>query len=205
MVFEPKNIFGLTGGIGSGKSTAAAAFCKLGIPVINADQVARDVVKPGTPALTAIANHFGAHILQPNGELDRKALRNIIFENPLEKAWLEQLLHPQIRQSITSQLREPTQAPYRLLESPLLLETDQKQLVAGVILVDVSVETQIARASARDQTSAEQIKAIIESQLSRREKLALADFVLSNEGNKTALETQVVQLHDRLVTQAQGR
>ncbi len=197
-------VYGLTGGIGSGKSTAAKFFRDLGIPVIDADQIARDVVAPNTLALSSIADHFGADILLPDGQLDRKALRAIVFNNAAEKSWLENLLHPLIRTATQTRLSEPTDAPYRLLESPLLLETNQHQLVEAVILVDVSRDTQLQRAMARDNSSQAQIEAIIDSQLSRERKLELANFVLDNEGSEQALLNEVTALHAQLVATGQG-
>lgn len=191
-------VFGLTGGIGSGKSAAAQAFRSLGVPVIDADQAARDVVVPGSPALTAIAEHFGTEILLEDGTLNRAALRSIIFSDTNAKTWLEKLLHPAIRTLIMARLRQPTPSPYRLLESPLLLETDQHQLVEAIILVDVSPETQIQRAMQRDNASREQIEAIVQSQLSRQEKLARADYVLDNDASLDALYRQINQLHTAL-------
>lgn len=192
------SVFGLTGGIGCGKSAAAQAFTALGVPVIDADQAARDVVVPGSPALTAITEHFGTQILLDDGNLNRAALRTIIFSDAAAKTWLEQLLHPAIRTLILTRLQQPSQSPYRILESPLLLETDQHQLVEAIILVDVSPETQLQRAMQRDNASQQQIEAIIQSQLPRQEKLARADYVLDNEGSIDALFSQVNHLHSKL-------
>jgi dephospho-CoA kinase len=192
------SVFGLTGGIGCGKSAAAQAFTALGVPVIDADQAARDVVVPGSPALTTITEHFGTQILLDDGNLNRAALRTIIFSDAAAKTWLEQLLHPAIRTLILTRLQQPSQAPYRILESPLLLETDQHQLVKAIILVDVSPEIQLQRAMQRDNASQQQIEAIIQSQLTRQEKLARADYVLDNEGSIDALYSQVNRLHSKL-------
>ncbi|AFV00703.1 dephospho-CoA kinase [Simiduia agarivorans] len=192
-------VIGLTGGIGSGKSSAAAHFRALGIRVTDADQVARQVVQPGSPALQAIADHFGEALIQSDGQLDRAALRAIVFADTAEKHFLETLLHPLIRTTIAETLAQAHDQPYQLLESPLLLETDQKALVDAVILVDVSPDTQIARASRRDNNTKAQVEAIMASQMSRADKLALADFVLDNEGKPEQLKQQVEALHLKLL------
>lgn len=192
--------YGLTGGIGSGKSSAAKAFRSLGIRVIDADQVARQVVQPGQAALEAIAAHFGPDILMADGQLDRTALRGIVFNNPQERRWLELLLHPLIRAEIERQLAQPHSQPYQLLESPLLLETDQRAMTEAVILVDLSEDSQIARASNRDGNSRAQIEAIIAAQMPRTEKLARADFVLDNEGSPEQLIQAVQALHQTLLS-----
>lgn len=186
-------IIGLTGGIGSGKSFVAARFAELGIRVVDADAVAREVVAKGEPALARIREHFGEDIVLPTGELDRRALRGIIFADPAEKKWLENLLHPIIRLRIVEQLQAAT-SPYAILESPLLLETDQHLLVEKIILVDVDEATQIARASARDGSDVEQIKNIIASQMPRAKKLKKADFVIDNGGSREATERQVDEI-----------
>lgn len=190
-------IIGLTGGIGSGKSLVAARFAELGITVVNADTVAREVVAKGEPALGAIRSHFGEDIVLPNGELDRRKLRGIIFNDPAQKKWLEELLHPIIRLRIVDQLHAAT-SPYAILESPLLLETDQHLLVEKIIVVDVDEATQIARASVRDGSDVAQIKNIIASQMPRAEKLQKADFVIDNNGSKEATFLQVEEIDKKL-------
>ena len=136
---------GLTGGIGSGKSAASRLFEKLGVPVIDADQVARDVVEPDQPALVQIQQHFGPEVITPQGELNRRWLRQYVFDHPKERQWLESLLHPLIRQNILNWLLTQQQHPYVLLTSPLLLETDQHQLVDAIIVVDLSESIQLQR------------------------------------------------------------
>lgn len=193
------HIIGLTGGIGSGKSLVAARFADLGITVVNADTVAREVVAKGEPALEAIRAHFGDDILLPTGELDRRKLRDIIFKNSAEKTWLENLLHPIIRVRTIEQLNAAT-SPYVILESPLLLETDQHLMVEKIIVVDVDEATQIARASARDGSDVEQIKRIVATQMPRAEKLKKADFVIDNSGSAEATFLQVGELDRKLRT-----
>ena len=197
-------IVGLTGGIGSGKSTVAEAFRQLGIDTVDADQASRKVVEPGMPALAAIAEHFGGEIIQSDGNLDRAALRQIIFTDPVQKQWLESLLHPLIRDWIVQQL-QASSSPYVILESPLLFETDQYQLVDKTVLVDVPVELQIERACARDDNQADQIQRIIDAQLPRQEKLSRADLVLDNSPPLNSLAQRVAALHETLLSLANNK
>lgn len=195
-------ILGLTGGIGSGKSTVAALFAELGVPVVDADQVARDLVAPGTPALAAITAHFGSDILQDDGSLDRAALRQRIFHDPLAKQWLEQLLHPRIREQLLAACRQAT-GPYVILMAPLLLENGLQTLVQRVLSIDVSVETQIARTCQRDQNDAALVQRIIASQISRSARLAASNDVIDNENRDVdALRAQVKVLHCNYLQQA---
>lgn len=189
-------VLGLTGGIGSGKSAVAACFKKYGIKVVDADIAARKVVEPGMPALQAIAQHFGEQILQADGTLDRAALRSIVFNDEQQRLWLEQLLHPAIAEWIAAELTSATSA-YAILESPLLLETDQRKSTQRALVVDVSKELQIERATARDENSREQIEAIIAAQLPREERLARADDVIDNSGSLADLESAVNTLHQQ--------
>ncbi len=192
-------VLGLTGGIGSGKSAVAACFKKYGIKVVDADIAARKVVEPGMPALQAIAEHFGEHVLQTDGTLDRAALRSIVFNDALQRQWLEQLLHPAIGEWIASEIASATSA-YVILESPLLLETEQRKSTQRTLVVDVSKELQIERATARDDNSREQIEAIIAAQLPRKERLARADDVIDNSGSLADLESAVDTLHQQYLT-----
>ncbi|GHG72212.1 dephospho-CoA kinase [Alishewanella longhuensis] len=189
-------LIGLTGGIGSGKSTVADQFAKLGASYVDADMVAREVVAPGTSCLAAIEAKFGSVILQQDGQLDRAALRQLIFQDLSAKQWLESLLHPAIRQQMLQQLRN-SQTPYTLLVAPLLLENGLDKLVQRVLVIDVSEETQLLRAIKRDQNSAEQIKAIMAAQFSRQQRLALADDVIDNNGTTNELLQQVAHLHEK--------
>lgn len=192
-------IIGLTGGIGSGKTAASDQFIKLGVPVVDSDIIAREVVLPGTVALAAIASHFGNRVLLKDGTLDRAYLRQTIFQDSDEKQWLEDILHPLIRESTVNQLAESEKNhPYTILASPLLLETDQYTLCDAIVIVDISEELQIKRASLRDQNSTEQIKRIIATQTSRKERLAKADYVLDNSGSLEHLIKQVNTLDRRL-------
>lgn len=159
-------IVGLTGGIGSGKSTVARAFGSLGIGWVDADDVAREVVMPGEPALAAIREHFGNDVLHADGTLNRAALRSIVFDNPTERKWLESVTHPRVRERILVHLeRLQRQSPYVLLVSPLLFESGQDKLVDRTVVVDVPVELQLSRTRARDDVSEAQVHAILAAQL----------------------------------------
>ena len=188
-------IVGLTGGIGSGKSTVAHLFAKLGADIIDADQVARDVVATGSPALQQIAGHFGPDILNPDQSLNRPALRQIIFEDPAEKRWLEQLLHPLIRQQIRERAQNAS-GPYAIIMAPLLLENGGYDFVDRILVVDLPEALQVARASRRDISDSKNIEAIMATQLGRQERLARADDVIDNSGPEKELMTQVQTLHD---------
>ncbi|MCG7533246.1 dephospho-CoA kinase [Psychrobium sp. MM17-31] len=187
-------IIGLTGGIASGKTTVADMFATLGVDLVDADIVAREVVAVGTPALIDIEQHFGAGVIQENGELDRSALRNIIFNDENEKQWLNNLLHPLIRQTIVSQLND-CRSPYCILVAPLLLENNMQGMVNSVLVVDVDVATQISRTMARDGSSLEQARAIIASQIDREQRLKSADYVIKNTGMINKLTNDVKKLH----------
>ncbi|XKH01384.1 dephospho-CoA kinase [Marinobacter nauticus] len=194
-------IVGLTGGIGSGKSTVARLFGQLGVHWVDADDVARQVVEPGTPALATIAERFGPEVLQEDGALDRAWLRRRIFEVPEEKQWLEGLLHPIIREELVRQLRgKPSyELPYTLLVSPLLLETNQHELVDRVVVIDVPESIQLERTMARDDNTREQVEKIMAAQMSREQRCARADAIINNNNPLTDVERQVRALHDRFL------
>jgi len=196
-------IVGLTGGIGSGKSTVAKAFIALGIQVVDADYASRALVEPGMPALKAIVAHFGAKLILPDGCLNRSALRQIIFSDKMQKSWLESLLHPLIRDWILSQLELAlASSPYVILESPLLFEADQHLLVSEVLLVDVPVELQLTRAMARDSNTKEQIQSIINAQMSRLDRLGRADLVFDNSLPENTVPARVRDLHQQFLVKA---
>ncbi|ERS83964.1 dephospho-CoA kinase [Marinobacter sp. C1S70] len=193
-------IIGLTGGIGSGKSTVARMFGALGVHWVDADDVARQVVEPGTQALRAIADHFGESILQGNGELDRAALRQKVFEDPEQRRWLEGLLHPIIRQELIRQLSpEDYNLPYVMLVSPLLLETNQHELVERIVVVDVPEETQINRTMTRDGNSREQVERILAAQMPRAARREKADAIINNAQPLERVEASVHALHQRFL------
>jgi dephospho-CoA kinase len=187
-------IVGLTGGIGSGKSEVSRRFEQLGITVVDADIVSREVVCIGSVALTAIATHFGKDILNADGSLNRAQLRSHIFENLEEKRWLENLLHPIVRKEILNQLTQ-SQTPYSILSSPLLFETRQNELVSRVLVVDATEDLQLKRASARDTNNTDQIQKIMATQLSRIDRCKKADDIIENHGDLNELDVAVKKLH----------
>ena len=187
-------IVGLTGGIGSGKSAASQWFETQGINVVDADIVAREIVEKGQPALAQIQSAFGDWVILESGELNRKALREHIFQHPSARQQLEEITHPAIRQSIIVQL-EQANSPYVILVSPLLFETNQHLLTQRTLLIDASIELQIQRASQRDGQSVAQIENIIQAQMPRDRKLDLADDIAINDGHLEHLYTQLQKLH----------
>ena len=189
-------VVGLTGGIGSGKSVAAQMFRAWGVEVIDADSLAREVVEPGQPALGDIAAHFGSELLTAEGYLDRAALRKVVFSNPEQKSWLENLLHPLIAELLQRRLNA-TKSPYAILESPLLLETEQYKLVDRVIVIDVNEEIQIARSVRRDGSDEAVIRSIIASQIDRSKRIQHADDLVSNEEGLEQLREKVEALHSK--------
>jgi dephospho-CoA kinase len=188
-------IVGLTGGIGSGKSTIAQGFRELGIDVVDADQASRKVVEPGMPALNIIADRFGAKMIKNDGTLNRAAMRQLIFSQPLEKNWLENLLHPLIAEWIVDQLQRAESA-YVMLESPLLLETEQHQLVNTLLLIDLPQPLQLSRTSERDGDPQPQIQSIIDSQMAREDKLRRADYVFDNSLALDTVAPRIAVLHE---------
>lgn len=198
-------LVGLTGGIGSGKSTVASVFKRLGVKVVDADQASRAVVEPESETLKTIIDHFKDETLLVDGQLNRSALRDIIFNNPEHKAWLEGLLHPLINGWISQQLEQPTTSPYVILESPLLFETNQYKMINTSLLVDVSPELQIARASQRDRVNKSQIQAIIDTQMSREQKVELADFIFDNSLAMNSIEKRVIDFHNQFEALAQSK
>lgn len=192
-------ILGLTGGIGSGKSAAARHFSDLGIHTVDADHAARWVVEPGRPALAKIVEHFGPGVLQADGQLDRAALRTLIFEAPEQRRWLEALLHPLIGEEIASHLAR-AQSPYAILVSPLLIESGQYKNTQRVLVIDAPQALQIQRTRQRDQTSEQQVQAILKAQASREERLRHADDVLVNDRDLAWLHSEVERLHHFYLT-----
>lgn len=189
-------VVAITGGIGSGKTTIANQFAELGIEVVDADVIAREVVAPGNPALAAIAAHFGADLIDPAGQLDRRRLREQIFADPQAKGWLNALLHPLIRNEMLRQCAA-ARPPYCLLVVPLLVENQLTTLANRVLVIDVDEATQIERTCRRDGVSAEQARLIITAQASRSERLAAADDVIENHnGGEMAIKTRILALHE---------
>lgn len=189
-------VVAITGGIGSGKTTVANQFAALGIEVVDADLIARDVVAPGTPALAAITSHFGPEILTEQGLLDRRVLRERIFSDPAAKSWLNALLHPIIRSEMLRQCAAVS-SPYCLLVVPLLVENRLSELADRVLVIDVDEATQIERTCRRDGVSRAQAQAILASQANRTERLAMADDVLDNQSGTTeTIRERILALHE---------
>lgn len=184
----------LTGGIGSGKTTIANAFAALGVDIIDADVIAREVVEPGTPALKAIVQRHGESILTAEGTLYRARLREIIFQQPQEKNWLNQLLHPLIN-ARTQQLKLLATSPYVLWVVPLLVENGLQHQADRVLVVDVDAETQLQRTQQRDGISLHQAKNILAAQASREQRLACADDIIDNSGTPEQALSHVAELH----------
>ena len=186
----------LTGGIASGKTAVSDGFRHLGVPVIDTDVIARQLVEPGQPALALIAEIFGPGILDSTGGLDRKKMREAIFSDHEKKAQLEQVLHPLIGEEVLKRL-EQLSAPYCILVVPLYAESGSYRWVDRVLLVDVSEEQQIRRVMRRDDISQEQAEAILDAQASRAERAALADDVIDNSGTLDELEDKIESLHKK--------
>ena len=194
---------GLTGGIGAGKSTVAEIFASLGVPVFDADLVAREVVEPGAPALAEVVGAFGPGVLGPDGRLDRARLRTRIFADDTARARLEAILHPRIRARMEA-LARATDAEYCLLVIPLLVERGQRHLVDRVLVVDAPESLQVERVCARDGVTPEAARAILRTQAARAERLAVADDVVRNTGATARLRREVEALHHRYRRLAQA-
>lgn len=190
-------VIGLTGGIAAGKSTATAFFQERGVPVIDADEVARDVVAAGTAGLAAVIAAFGPQIAQPDGTLDRRRLRELVFADPAERHRLEAILHPLIATEIRARLQRVT-GPYCILAVPLLIESSNlRALVDRVLVIDVPVDVQVARLMQRDRMTAEQCRAMLATQASRARRLEAADDVVDNATDVAALQRQLDSVHAR--------
>ena len=187
---------GLTGGIGSGKSAVSQIFSELDVPVIDTDELSRELVKKGSPLIKEIEDYFGKNIILNSGELDRKQLRQIVFRDKKKKQWLEKLLHPEIKRLLLERLKMFNDT-YVIVVVPLLLENDNYNFIDRVLVVDCSESLQLNRAIARDQSSSEEIKKIIASQMPRAKRLALADDIIVNEGPVESLKEKVLALHEK--------
>jgi len=197
-------VVGVTGGIGSGKSTVCAAFERFGIPVIDTDQVARDVVVPGSEGLAAVIAEFGSGILNTDGTLDRAALRKIVFADPERRQRLEALLHPRIRARVRD-LVEQVKTPYCLVGIPLLVERGNHQQAERILVVDCPEEVQIARVMARDKLTEPEVRAIMRTQATRQERLDMADDVVVNAAGLSEIQPQIEALHTRYLALAAER
>jgi len=189
----------LTGGIASGKSTVADLFARRGVPVIDTDVIAREVVEPGAPALAQVVSAFGNGILGPDGRMDRRAMRKRIFSDPDAKRRLESILHPAIRAEMERQSKAAP-GPYQILVIPLFTEGGRRDHVDRVLLVDVPEELQVERLMLRDGVTQEQAVASLNAQATRAQRLAMADDVIRNTGHVAGLAERVAELHEKYVT-----
>lgn len=190
-------IVGVSGGIGSGKSTVSKFFAQYNIDIIDADEIARDVVKIKSKALTAITEYFGNHVLNQDGQLNRGRLRSIIFSNDQHRTWLNALLHPLIRQKLDAQIAE-SKSVYCLLVAPLLVENKLDKLVDRVLIVDISQAIQLERILKRDSSNQTEIKAIIASQINREKRLLAADDIVNNDSSDLSLlQDNIAILHKK--------
>ena len=197
MNISNKVVIGLTGGIGSGKTTVANFFADLGIDIIDADIAARKVVEPKSNALVQISQHFGLQFIKADGTLNRPLLRSQIFSNDIDKLWLNNLLHPLIRQTMLNEI-EQSQSPYCLLVAPLLIENNLQSLVERILIIDISEEEQVKRAVLRDPSSKEEIMRIISSQISRKERLNYADDIIDNsKSDLSIIKDNVIKLDQK--------
>jgi dephospho-CoA kinase len=197
MTIAKKIVIGLTGGIGCGKTTVANFFADLGIDIIDADIAARKVVAPNSGALLQISQHFGKTFIMPDGTLNRALLRSQIFSNEADKQWLNNLLHPLIRQTMLEEIQQ-SQSPYCLLVAPLLIENNLQSLVARILVIDISESAQIKRAVLRDPSSSDEIKRIIASQISREDRLKHADDIIDNSSSDLSLiKASVIKLDQK--------
>jgi dephospho-CoA kinase len=195
---------GLTGGIASGKSTVADMFGELGVPVIDTDVIAREVVRPGQPALREIRETFGDGVFAADGTLDRAAMRSLVFGDDEARRRLEAILHPKIGKATVDQA-DAAGGEYQIIVVPLLVESSLRAFVDRVLVVDCDEETQVARLLARDADSEAQARRILAAQSSRAERLAIADDVVSNDGDLEDTREQVRALHRRYLIQAAAR
>src|SRR5437868_14511130 len=193
---------GLTGGIASGKSTAAKFFGALGVPIIDTDQLARDVVEPGQPPLERLVERFGSGILTEDGHLDRPALRNIVFSDPKARADLEALTHPAIGAAVEAK-SATARGPYQAPVIPLLVEKNLGSHVNRVLVVDCEEQLQIRRLRARDGATIAQAQAILDAQAPRSTRLKAADDVIRNDADLSTIRDQVATLHTRYLELAQ--
>lgn len=192
-------VVGLTGGIGSGKSTVAQLFAEQGVPIIDADKIAREITQPNTPAFTKIVKHFGQDIVLANGTLDRAKLRAIIFSDTKQRLWLEQLLHPLIREEMKQQI-DKLSAPYCIAVIPLLLEVEFYSFINRILVVDAPEHAQINRVMTRDNASQQEVEAILKNQAKRYDRNVHAQDIILNDGKVADLLPQIEKLHEKYST-----
>ncbi|HBQ13877.1 MAG: dephospho-CoA kinase [Sandaracinaceae bacterium] len=200
-------VAGLTGGIGSGKSTVAAMFSELGVPVVDADRVARDVVEPGTDGLAAVVEAFGDGMLGEDGRLDRAKLGERVFDDEAARRRLEGILHPRIAAASMARFAQLAEEghPYAIYEAALLVESGRHRMMGALIVVAVDEATQVARVEARDALSAEAARKRIAAQLPLAEKVDVADYVIRNDGDRDETRAQVREVHASLLERFGGK
>ena len=189
---------GLTGGIGVGKTIVSDYFQKLGVPVIDTDVIAHDLVAPGSNALTEIVAIFGDEVLSDQKELNRKLLSQIVFSDPHQRRKLESILHPKIKEAALRQVQD-LNTPYCVLVVPLLIETDFTELVDRILVIDAPDDKRIEWIKKRSGVSESDITQIIAAQTSREKRLASADYVITNDGSIAELENKVVEIHQKIL------
>ena len=194
----------LTGGIASGKTLVSDKFAELGVPVIDTDVIAHQIVAPGRPALREIKSAFGPDIIGNDGQLKRRELRTLIFSNPVERKKLESILHPRIRQEVDIAIAKVTYA-YCILVIPLLAERNAYPNVDRILVVDVEPDTQISRLMTRDSSSRKQAAQALASQASREQRLKIADDILDNSGSLERARSEVARLHEEYLRFAAKR
>ncbi len=185
---------GLTGGIGSGKTTVCNFFSELGVPIIDADCISRELVQPGKPGLNTIVEQFGNCVLDNKGQLKRSYLRDVIFNDKQQRQKLESILHPLVYAEIQKQTMS-TQSPYCIIAIPLLLETNAQKQVDRILVIDTSIEQQLARTEQRDKVNRQDIEKILNSQIPRESRLEAADDIIVNMSDLESIKKQVEQLH----------
>jgi len=188
-------VVGLTGGVGSGKSTVAGLFAMHDVPIIDADIVSREVTAPDKPDFASIVKHFGSEIVLPDGTLNRSQLRHLIFKDPKQRLWLEKLLHPSIRDEMQKQINE-TNTPYCIAVIPLLLEVEFYYFINRILVVDAPETEQIRRVMQRDHVIKSDVEAILDSQASRIDRRSKAHDIIINDGKVEDLNAQVDKLHE---------
>ncbi len=192
-------IIGLTGGIGSGKTTCTKVFKTLGVPIISSDQIVHHLLDSNTEVQKKISSYFGVTLFDEKGSLDRKKLRIRIFQNKADRIWLEKLLHPFVKKSILHQIKILDQDPYLIVEIPLLLEANFISLVDRILVVDCSTEAQITRITKRDRCTRSAVESILNTQVTRTERLAAANDLIDNTGEAADLPLQIQRLHEKYI------
>lgn len=195
-------VVGLTGGIGSGKTTVSDQFRELGVPVIDADEISRELVAPGSPILARIRDTFGAHLIDASGQLRRNLLRKQIFDDPKSRQELESILHPAIRETMAQRVAE-LNCNYVILVIPLLLETGQQEMVDRILVIDVAESKQLERVRQRDESTTEEVELIIRSQYPRQSRLQAADDVISSDQEMLSLREDINKMHRKYLQLAE--